>query len=515
MVQELEVKDDSILLSYMLKRMQEIIPEYVNNGRNRTKPVIDYHKPEELKKLIDLHLPDNGMGIEDCMDIVELALQYNPNSWNPAFLDKLYSGTNPIGVISELLLGVSNANAHVYHVSPVFTLMEMEVTRNLAHLFGLGESAGGIFCPGGSASNQLALITARNYLFPCIKDKGYFPKPYFPNSRYGRLVAFTSAHGHYSIVKAAVMMGLGKESVVAVPVDPLTGKMDAAELERLIKESIKRNETPFFVNATSGTTVLGAFDPLRSISSVCKKYGCWLHVDGSWGGSVIFSPKHKHLLDGSELADSITINAHKLLGVPLQCSCVIARDRQIFSASNSLNAEYLFHGNSYDLGDGTIGCGRRPDAVKFFLSWRFYGSNGFAERIELAFTRARYLSHLIEKAEPQGFCLVTQPQSLQVCFWYIPPQLQLPSGFEKIDRAKWSFILTQLTCEIHRRIRHFGEFMIDYSPLPPPAEIPPFFRVVINQPSVTEIVLETLVEHIKLVGDNLGEPFYEKLRHDI
>lgn len=132
-------------------------------------------------------------------------------------MDKLYAGTNPIGVISELLLAVLNSNAHVYHVSPVLTLMEIEVTKAVGQLFNMGEKAGGLLCPGGSASNLLAMVTARNKLFPMIKAEGYFPRPYCPSSEYGKLMVFTSQHSHYSIDKSAQVLGLGTNNIVKVP----------------------------------------------------------------------------------------------------------------------------------------------------------------------------------------------------------------------------------------------------------------------------------------------------------
>ncbi|RUS24984.1 pyridoxal phosphate-dependent transferase, partial [Jimgerdemannia flammicorona] len=223
--------------------------------------VVDYRSPEELKTLLDLALPENGLGMEGTFDSIKEALKYSVNSWNPRFMDKLYAGTTPIGmdprmvrivarncvsilhnlicdsnfpslskgVISELLIAALNTNTHVYHVSPVFTLMEMEVTKAVGKLLGMGENGGGLLCPGGSASNQLALITARNYLYPTTKTKGYIPRPYDPNAAYGRLMVFTSEHGHYSVEKAVMLMGLGTENVVKVKVDG-EGRMSVDEL---------------------------------------------------------------------------------------------------------------------------------------------------------------------------------------------------------------------------------------------------------------------------------------------
>lgn len=165
----------------------------------------------------------------ETFNTIKDALQFSVNSWNPRFMDKLYAGTNPIGVISELLIATLNSNVHVYHVSPVFTLMEMHVTNQVGRLLGLGEKAGGLLCPGGSASNQLAMVTARNTLFPSIKDTGYLPRPFNPSAEYGKLKIFTSRHSHYSIDKAAQIMGLGVDNIEKIPVDD-NGKMNIAQL---------------------------------------------------------------------------------------------------------------------------------------------------------------------------------------------------------------------------------------------------------------------------------------------
>ncbi|KAF7727604.1 hypothetical protein EC973_007365 [Apophysomyces ossiformis] len=422
---------------------------------------------------MDLSLPVQGCGVEPTFELIKSTLRYSVNSWNPRFMDKLYAGTNPIGVISELVLAVLNSNAHVYSCSPVLTLMEVEVTKAVGKLLNMGAEAGGLLCPGGSASNLLAMVTARNKLFPSIKTKGYFPRPFNPKADYGILKVFTSAHSHYSIEKAALVLGLGTDNVIKVPADD-RGRMRPDELERLIQKSIDLGETPFFINATAGTTVLGAFDPIRKISEIAKRHSCWLHVDGSWGGSVIFSEKMVNStdwLDGSGLADTFTLNPHKLLGVPLQCSMVVTphQGHLLFARANSLKADYLFHGNPFDLGAGTIGCGRRPDALKVFLAWKFYGQQGLGARIERAIQATTEFTSIVRERQDRGFLLVKDPSPfLQVCFWFVPP------GVSK-DK------LSTVTRLLHERVNQRGEFLVDHAPLP---DQPDFFRVVINAPTV-------------------------------
>ncbi|KAF9935012.1 hypothetical protein BGZ67_003603 [Mortierella alpina] len=456
--------EDAQELDMLITRMKDLLVEYMEQSRQPDGLLVDYKEPEELERLMDFSLPDNGVGPEGIFPTVTQTLQYSVNTFSPRFMDKLYAGSSPIGVLAELLLAGLNGNSHVYHVSPVFTLMEIHVTRALARLFGFqGELAGGLSCPGGSASNQLAMVTARNSLFPEIKKYGYFPKPsvtqqeklrsqgysYHPGSfasSYGQLIAFTSSAGHYSLEKSAVIMGLGTESIVSVPCDS-SGAMIPSELERLIQEHIDLGHTPFFINVTAGTTVLGAFDPIRPCGEIAKKFNCWLHIDGSWGGCVAFVPElASSLLDGSELAQSITINPHKMLQTSLQCSLLLVQDTTVFPRANALNANYLFHGQSHDLGDGTLGCGRRSDAVKLFLGWKYYGKLGYQSRIEKSLSNVVRFVELLAQDDfrDQRIQMLrlgsdmgdedmktgrdkTQPSLLQVCFWY------RPRGSRKID----------------------------------------------------------------------------------
>jgi glutamate/tyrosine decarboxylase-like PLP-dependent enzyme len=227
---------------------------------------------------------------------------------------------------------VLNTNVHAYSVAPFLTLVEKHVTARLASLLGFpASSSGGIAQPGGSASNSSSIIIARNTLFPSTKSDGIHASPV-------RYTLFTSAHGHYSIEKAAQCFGFGSSSVIPVPVDS-DGRMRADELDRLVQASKARGEVPFYVNATAGTTVLGSYDPFDEISAVAKKHGMWLHVDGSWGGAVLFSEKYRaSRLKGVELADSVAITPHKMLAVPMTSSFLIVRDMKHTHAAMTLPA---------------------------------------------------------------------------------------------------------------------------------------------------------------------------------
>ena len=165
-------------------------------------------------------------------------------------------------------------------------------------------------------ANGYAINIARHWMFPIVKDKGLTAVP--------RLVVFTSEDAHYSVKKLAAFLGIGANNVYSIKVDS-SGKMCVVDLRQQINRCIDEGARPLMVSATAGTTVLGAFDPLRPISDLCKEYEIWLHVDAAWGGGALISRKHRHLLDGIELADSVTWNPHKLLAAPQQCSTLLTR----------------------------------------------------------------------------------------------------------------------------------------------------------------------------------------------
>lgn len=226
--------------------------------------------------------------------------------------------------------------------------------------------------------------------------------------------------------------------------------------------------TPLYVNATAGTTVLGSYDPFEEISAICKREGMWMHVDASWGGPVVFSEKLcAERLGGVALADSVTVNPHKMMNVPVTCSFLLGPDMRVFHAANRTDAPYLFHGDDedegageseekeevWDLADLTLQCGRRGDAVKLALAWVYYGPAGFENQINQAFELASLLAQEIQSRGE--YVLVGEdklpPPCLQVCFYH--------KYTEDGDKN------TRRTAAMVKRLRGRG-FMVDYASFP-------------------------------------------------
>jgi len=480
-------------------------------GQGPRTVLVGHHPPQKLQSLLGLDLPETGKGKDGLLKTIENVLAYSVNTWDQGFLDKLYASTNAVGLASELLLATLNSNVHVYNVSPALTVIEKETSKRLATVFGLtGPHAGGISQPGGSAANQTSIAIARNTLYPETKVNGIGGH---------KFILFTSAHGHYSLEKGAQIMGFGSSSVRTVGVDE-SGRMRADLLDEAVQKSKDAGETPFYVNATAGTTVLGSYDPVDEISKVCKKHNLWLHVDGSWGGLAIFSKKHNYNLKGVELADSIGVTPHKMLNVPLTCSFLLARDLRQVQKAMTLPAGYLFHNSEdevdegagnvsdksavdtstpdahpglanegkeiWDLADLTPQCGRKGESLKMALSWIYNGSDGFERLIDNGFEQAAHLASLISQNDK--FTLVSQnpPPCWQVCFYYNKQE-------GVVHRNKNS----KTTEAIAKALVPRG-WMIDYAP----GEEGKFFRVVTNAQTRRDTV-EGLFKAISEVGANI------------
>ncbi len=170
------------------------------------------------------------------------------------------------------------------------------------------------------------------------------------------------------------------------------------------------------INATAGTTVAGAFDPLDEIADVAGKHGVWLNVDGALGGSVLLSRRHRHLAAGAERADSFVWNAHKMMGVPLPCSALLLARRGLLERHLNETADYLFQSEADELNPGTrsLQCGRRNDALKLWAAWQLHGDEGYERRIDRLFELAAHAARRIE--DDPGLELVMPPESICVCF---------------------------------------------------------------------------------------------------
>jgi sulfinoalanine decarboxylase len=190
------------------------------------------------------------------------------------------------------------------------------------------------------------------------------------------------------------------------------------KLEEQILADISDGFIPTYVNATAGTTVLGAFDPIDEIADITEKYNIWLHVDGAYCGSIIFSDTYRHLVKGVERSNSFSYNAHKMLGTPLTCSIILVNDKKHLHNSFSNDADYLYQtdGDDFNLGKTSFQCGRRNDALKFWTLWKSVGTNGLKQIVDQQFKLAEIARDYV-KSNPD-YTLYSFDDSISICFNY-------------------------------------------------------------------------------------------------
>uniref|UniRef100_A0A8C3S3I2 Glutamate decarboxylase like 1 n=1 Tax=Chelydra serpentina TaxID=8475 RepID=A0A8C3S3I2_CHESE len=466
-----------------------IMEEVIRKAADVTEKVCEWQPPEKLKKLLDLEMRDTGEPHQRLLQLCQDIIRYSVKTNHPRFFNQLYAGIDYYSLVARFITEALNPSVYTYEVSPVFLLVEEAVLKRMIEFIGWKEGDG-IFNPGGSVSNMYAMNLARYKYCPDIKEKGLSGLP--------RLVLFTSEECHYSMNKAASFLGIGTQNVYFITTDE-RGKMIPEELEKQVQRARKEGAAPFLVCATAGTTVLGAFDPLDKIADICEKHGLWLHVDASWGGSALMSRKHRKLLHGIHRADSVAWNPHKMLMAGIQCCALLVKDNSdLLKKCYSAKASYLFQQDkfydvSYDTGDKSIQCSRRPDAFKFWMTWKALGTTGLEDRVNRALALARYLVDEIKKRE--GFQLLLEPEYANICFWYIPSSLRKmeegPEFWEKLH---------QVAPVIKERMMKKGSMMLGYQPHRGKVN---FFRQVVISPQVSREDMDFLLDEIDLLGRDL------------
>jgi glutamate/tyrosine decarboxylase-like PLP-dependent enzyme len=194
-------------------------------------------------------------------------------------------------------------------------------------------------------------------------------------------------------------------------------------LEKAIKNSLLNGEKPFFILGTAATTLLGAFDPFDEMADIAQAHGIWFHIDGAFGGSLILGSTHKQLFNGLQRADSFAWNPHKLMNIPLICSTLLLKQRGTLQGNlTDLDTDYIFHESEsqyFDTGKFSIQCGRRVDSLKLWLAWKYYGDVGYRRRIDNLFKIAQYFARRV--SDDDRLELLAEPQSITICFRFLPP----------------------------------------------------------------------------------------------
>jgi aromatic-L-amino-acid decarboxylase len=373
-------------------------------------PVLPRVRPGELRAALPASPPEAPEPLERIVADVERLIVPGLTHWNhPGFFAYFANSSTPPAILAELLAAAFNANAMLWKTAPAATELELVVLDWLRQATGLPQGLFGVIQDGASAATLVALAAAREAL-PGLeaRRRGLHGQ--------ARLRLYASEHAHSSVEKAAIVLGVGQDGYRAVAADAAY-RMDPAALARAIEEDRAAGWTPFAVTATVGTTSTTSIDPVPAIAELCERHGLWLHVDAAYAGSAAVAPELRFVLEGCERADSIVMNPHKWLFVPVDLSVLYTRRPEVLKAAFSLVPDYLRtpeEAIAPNLMDYGVSLGRRFRALKLWFVMRAFGRDGLAARIREHVRLAQAFRSWLE-ADP-GFEVVAPSPLSVVCF---------------------------------------------------------------------------------------------------
>lgn len=415
----------------------DLLATYLEQSLQGRGPVLDWRPPDEEIRHWQQPLPRNpGLHPQELMQrLRDNVLAHSLHIHHPRNLGHQVATPLPVAALCDLSAALTNQAMAVYETGPAATMIERQVIHWLAELIGW-DGAEGVLTSGGAQANLTALLAARQRSagWNVWKDGVASGPP---------IKILASEHAHYSVSRAAGIMGMGVDAVIQVAADH-HGRMDIAALADAHRQAVATGARVMAVVATAGCTPTGSIDPLAEIGAWCRKHDVWLHVDGAHGASALLSSQHSDTLNGIELADSVVWDGHKLLYMPAPVSAVIFRKEEDSYAAFAQEASYLFQGHSnaeetYNTSYRTLECTKRMMGLKLWAAFMLYGTDGLGMLVDTVFATARLLAGKLVAAP--DFDLLMPPQTNIVCFRHVSGD---QSGLRKTLVESGAFHLTQV-----------------------------------------------------------------------
>lgn len=477
------------------------------------KHIVAEEKPlKEIEKdFSNAHIPEQPQFVSDHTQyLLDTLVSHSVHTASPSFIGHMTSALPYFLMPLSKIMIALNQNLVKIETSKAFTPLERQVL-GMIHRLIYGETdhfyqqwmhsaehSLGAFCSGGTIANITALWVARNNAlkaegdFPGVEKAGLFKAM----RHYGHegLAILVSERGHYSLKKAADVLGIGQEGLVAVKTDA-HNRICPHDLEQKITE-LKANKIKVFaVVGVAGTTETYNIDPLRTIAQICQREQIHFHIDAAWGGATLMSNRYRGLLDGVELADSVTIDAHKQLYIPMGAGMVLFKDPNAMRSIEH-HAQYILRQGSKDLGSHTLEGSRSGMAMLVYASMHIISRPGYQLLIDQSIEKARYFADLIDAQT--DFELVSQPELCLLTYRYLPEHVRM--ALEKsqgVQRAQLNELLNELTKFIQKKQRETGKSFVSRTQLNPHqwdklATI--VFRVVLANPLTTKEILHNVLD---------------------
>jgi glutamate decarboxylase len=318
------------------------------------------------------------------------------------------------------------------------------------------------------------------------------------------MAVLVSERGHYSLSKAADVLGIGRDQIVTVETDG-QNRIRPDALRARLKQLQQQNIRPFALVGIAGTTETGNIDPLDALADIAEEHGIHFHVDGAWGGPTLFSDRYRGRLKGIERADSVTIDAHKQLYVPMGVGLVLFRDPSAL-ASIEHHAQYIIRQGSKDLGSATLEGSRPGMAMLVHSALKIIGRRGYALLIDNGIELARRFASRIDALD--DFELVSEPELNILTYRWVPAAVQGALRDADADRCRQiNDVLSRITRTIQKTQREHGKAFVSRTRLTPdrygrqPITV---FRVVLANPLTTDAVLQDVIQEQREIVDAMA-----------
>lgn len=347
---------------------------------------------KQIRALVDGFKPTKeGVGVQKSLDhLVEIFLNPSLKVHHSHSLAHLHCPTMVASQIAEVLINATNQSMDSWDQSPAGSIMEEHLIDWLRQKAGYGEGTSGVFTSGGTQSNLMGVLLARDWAIASHwknedGSEWSVQRDGIPADAMKKVKVICSENAHFSVQKNMAMMGMGFQSVVTVPSNA-NAQMDVVALEQTLAQLKTEGKIAACIVATAGTTDAGAIDDLKAIRKLADEYQAWLHVDAAWGGALLLSKDYRHFLDGIELTDSITLDFHKHFFQTISCGAFLLKDpanyRFIDYKANYLNSEYDEEHGVPNLVAKSLQTTRRFDALKLWFTVEALGEELYASMID-------------------------------------------------------------------------------------------------------------------------------------
>jgi L-2,4-diaminobutyrate decarboxylase len=387
----------------------DLVAGYVVGARAGVGSVTVRPDPDELASELQLDrwIRDGGMDADSFADWLPRYLDATVRLHHPGSMAHQVATPSTGGALADLIHGVTNNPMAKYEMGAAGATIEREVVRWMLEKVGFDPNAGGgVLTHGGSIANLTALLAARAHLAPAAWRSGV------PTD----LALLAPSSVHYSITRAAAILGLGEQAVIELDVDEFE-RIRPDRLTEALRRCATAGRRPLALVATAPATSTGLHDDLRSIGAFCADHGIWLHVDAAHGGSALLSERNRDRLAGIESADSVVWDAHKMLRTSALCAAVLVKRGSDLPATFSQHGDYLFDGREaigFDLADRALETTKATLGLKLFLSLAWAGERGLGEYVASRYALTRQFHRALSR-EPGITCPYT-PESNILCF---------------------------------------------------------------------------------------------------